>query len=88
MMVFILRARAKVRREQREAQKGTEKRRDGPVCDCEDGLLVKPLPDGLLQQCVRLLVHAGRGLINTQELHGGGFGLLKDASLTSGHSLS
>lgn len=41
-----------------------------PVCNCEDGLVLKFLPDGLLQEFVRLLVHTGRGLINTQELHG------------------
>lgn len=36
--------------------------------DGEDGLVPKPLPDGLLQQLVRLLVHAGRGLVDAQEL--------------------
>lgn len=39
-----------------------------PVCDGEDGLVPKPLSDGLLQQSVRLLVHAGCGLIDAQEL--------------------
>lgn len=43
------------------------------MCDGEDGLVVKLLPDGLLQQFVRLLVHAGCGLIDTQELGGGAF---------------
>lgn len=39
-----------------------------PVRDGEDGLVPKPLPDGLLQQFVRLLVHAGGGLVDAQEL--------------------
>lgn len=34
---------------------------------------MKLLPDGSLQQFVRLLVHAGCGLVDTQELQGGGF---------------
>lgn len=43
-----------------------------PVCDGEDGLVLELLPDGLLQQLVGLLVHAGSGFINTQELRSGG----------------
>lgn len=39
-----------------------------PVCNSEDGLVLKLLSDGLLQQFVRLLVHAGCGFINTQDL--------------------
>ena len=39
-----------------------------PVCDSEDGLVMKLLSDGLLQQFVRLLVHAGCGFIDTQQL--------------------
>ncbi len=40
-----------------------------PVCYGEDGLVLKPLSDGLLQQLVSLLIDAGCGFINTQELH-------------------
>lgn len=42
-----------------------------PVCDGEDGLVVKLLSDGLLQQFVRLLVDAGGGFIDTQQLQDG-----------------
>lgn len=42
-----------------------------PVCDGEDGLVVKLLSDGLLQQFVRLLVDAGCGFIDTQQLQDG-----------------
>lgn len=42
------------------------------MCDGEDGLVLELLPDGLLQQLVGLLVHAGSGFINTQELRSGG----------------
>lgn len=72
MMVFILVTRAMMNNQQSKGKmrKGRAAR-PLPVCDCEDGLVLKFLPDGLLQEFVRLLVHAGRGLINTQELHGG-----------------
>lgn len=41
-----------------------------PVCYSKDGLVLKLLSDGLLQQFVGLLIHAGRGFIDTQELQG------------------
>lgn len=41
------------------------------MSNCEDGLALKLLSDGLLQQFVRLLIHAGCGFINTQDLHDG-----------------
>lgn len=43
-----------------------------PVCDGEDGLVLKRLPDGLLQQLVRLRIHAGRGFVDAQDLRAGG----------------
>lgn len=39
--------------------------------DGEDGLVLELLSDGLLQQLVRPLVHAGRGLVDTQNLKDG-----------------
>lgn len=38
------------------------------MSDGENCLVLERLPDGLLQQLVRLLVHTGGGLVDTKQL--------------------